>query len=85
MGAVRKARARLGTLLLESSLTFLGLGVDPTILSWRGMLAEGRTYLQTVWWIFVFSGLAILCTVLGLNLLGDWLRDLLDPTGRTNR
>lgn len=70
-------------ILLESSLTFLGLGVDPTIPSWGGMLAEGRTYLQTAWWISVFPGFAILLTVLGLNLLGDWLRDSLDPTGRT--
>ncbi len=70
-------------ILLESSLTFLGLGVDPTIPSWGGMLADGRTYLQNAWWVSVFPGLAILFTVLGLNLLGDWLRDLLDPTGRT--
>lgn len=72
-------------ILLESSLTFLGLGVDPSIPSWGGMLAEGRTYLQTAWWISVVPGMAILLTVLGLNLLGDWLRDTLDPTGRTNR
>lgn len=70
-------------ILLESSLTFLGLGVDPTIPSWGGMLADGRTYLQLAWWVSVFPGLAILLTVLGLNLLGDWLRDTLDPTGRT--
>lgn len=72
-------------ILLESSLTFLGLGVDPTIPSWGGMLADGRTYLQTGWWVSIFPGLAILFTVLGLNLLGDWLRDSLDPTGRTSR
>ena len=72
-------------ILLESCLTFLGLGVDPTIPSWGGMLADGRTYLQTAWWVSVFPGLAILLTVLGLNLLGDWLRDSLDPTGRTSR
>ncbi len=72
-------------ILLESSLTFLGLGVDPTIPSWGGMLADGRTYLQTAWWVSVFPGLAILLTVLGLNLLGDWLRDSLDPTGRISR
>lgn len=72
-------------ILLESSLTFLGLGVDPTIPSWGGMLADGRTYLQNAWWVSVFPGLAILLTVLGLNLLGDWLRDSLDPTGRTAR
>lgn len=72
-------------ILLESSLTFLGLGVDPLIPSWGGMLSDGRTYLQNAWWVSVFPGLAILLTVLGLNLLGDWLRDSLDPTGRTSR
>jgi peptide/nickel transport system permease protein len=70
-------------ILLESSLTFLGLGVDPLIPSWGGMLADGRTYLQSAWWVSVFPGLAIMLTVLGLNLLGDWLRDYLDPTGQT--
>ena len=69
-------------ILLESSLTFLGLGVDPLIPSWGGMLADGRTYMQTAWWISVFPGLAIMLTVLGLNLLGDWLRDRIDPTGK---
>ena len=69
-------------ILLESSLTFLGLGVDPLIPSWGGMLADGRTYLQTAWWVTVFPGLAIMLTVLGLNLLGDWLRDRLDPSGK---
>jgi peptide/nickel transport system permease protein len=66
-------------ILLESSLTFVGLGVDPTVPSWGGMLADGRTYMQTAWWITVFPGLAIMATVLGLNLIGDWLRDRLDP------
>lgn len=70
-------------ILLESSLTFLGLGIDPLIPSWGGMLADGRTYLQTAWWVSVFPGLAIMVTVLGLNLLGDWLRDLADPTTRS--
>lgn len=69
-------------ILLESSLTFLGLGIDPLTPSWGGMLADGRTYVQTAWWISVFPGLAIMLTVLGLNLLGDWLRDVLDPTGK---
>ena len=67
-------------ILLESSLTFLGIGVDPMTPSWGGMLADGRTYLQTAWWVSVFPGLAIMLCVLGLNLLGDWLRDKLDPT-----
>ncbi|WP_407062740.1 ABC transporter permease [Cohaesibacter marisflavi] len=71
-------------ILLESSLTFLGMGVDPTIPTWGGMLAEGRSYLQTAWWVSVFPGLAIMLTVLGLNLLGDWMRDQLDPTGKTS-
>ena len=70
-------------ILLESSLTFLGLGVDPMIPSWGGMLADGRTYLQNAWWVSVFPGLILLLLVLGLNLLGDWLRDRLDPMGRT--
>jgi peptide/nickel transport system permease protein len=69
-------------ILLESSLTFLGLGVDPQIPSWGGMLADGRNYLQTAWWVSVFPGLAIMLAVLGLNLLGDWLRDRLDPLGK---
>ena len=68
-------------ILLESSLTFLGLGIDPLTPSWGGMLADGRTYLQTAWWVSVFPGVAIMMTVLGLNLLGDWLRDRLDPRG----
>jgi len=72
-------------ILLESSLTFLGLGIDPSTPSWGGMLADGRTYLQTAWWVSVFPGLAILLTVLGLNLLGDWLRDSLDPSGRSSK
>lgn len=67
-------------ILLASSLSFLGLGVDPSIASWGGMLADGRTYMQTAWWVCVFPGVAIMLTVLGMNLLGDWLRDHLDPT-----
>lgn len=70
-------------ILLESGLTFLGLGVDPLVPSWGGMLADGRNYLQTAWWVAMFPGLAITLTVLGFNLLGDWLRDRLDPLGRS--
>jgi peptide/nickel transport system permease protein len=70
-------------ILLESSLTFLGMGVDVMVPSWGGMLADGRTYLQNAWWVSVFPGLILLLLVLGLNLFGDWLRDRLDPTGRT--
>jgi len=69
-------------IVLESSLSFLGLGVPPTIPSWGGMLADGRQYLDTAWWIGLFPGLAIVIAVLGVNLLGDGLRDALDPGGR---
>lgn len=72
-----------GNILLESSLTFLGLGIDPLVPSWGGMLSNGRNYLQTAWWMSLFPGLAIMITVLGLNLLGDWLRDYLDPRGQS--
>ncbi len=66
-------------ILLEASLTFLGLGVDPTIPSWGGMLADSRNYIESAWWTVTFPGLAIMFTVLGFNLLGDWLRDKYDP------
>jgi len=66
-------------ILLEAGLTFLGLGVDPSIPSWGGMLADGRTYVTNAWWVATFPGFAIMFTVLGVNLLGDWLRDELDP------
>ncbi|WKA56793.1 ABC transporter permease [Planococcus shixiaomingii] len=66
-------------ILLEASLTFLGLGVDPTIPSWGGMLADSRNYITSAWWTAVFPGVAIMLTVLGFNLLGDWLRDRYDP------
>lgn len=67
------------TILSEASLSFLGLGIDPSIPSWGQMLSDGRNYLQTQWWIAFLPGLAISITVLGINLFGDWLRDYLDP------
>jgi len=66
-------------ILLEASLSFLGLGVQPPTPSWGGMLATAREQLFTAPWISIFPGLAIFITVLGLNLLGDGLRDILDP------
>lgn len=66
-------------IILEASLSFLGLGVQPPTVSWGGMLSEGRDYLATSWWIATFPGIAITITVLGIIFLGDWLRDLLDP------
>jgi peptide/nickel transport system permease protein len=67
------------TILSEASLSFLGLGIDPSIPSWGQMLSDGRNYLNTQWWIAFLPGLAISITVLGINLFGDWLRDYLDP------
>jgi peptide/nickel transport system permease protein len=69
-------------ILLEASLTFIGLGVDPSIPAWGSMLADGRNYVDTAWWVATFPGFAIMFTVLGFNLLGDWLRDELDPNLR---
>jgi len=66
-------------ILLEASLSFLGLGVQPPTPSWGGMLATAREQLFTAPWISIFPGLAIFITVLGLNLFGDGLRDILDP------
>jgi peptide/nickel transport system permease protein len=63
----------------EASLSFLGLGVPPDIPTWGSMLADGRSYISTAWWLALFPGLAIFLTVLGINLLGDGLRDILDP------
>jgi peptide/nickel transport system permease protein len=65
--------------IAEASLSFLGLGIPPPEPSWGAMLDEGRNYLTTGWWLALFPGLAILLLVLGINLVGDWLRDALDP------
>jgi peptide/nickel transport system permease protein len=66
-------------IVIESALSFLGLGVQPPTPTWGGMLADGRVYITTAWWLATFPGLAILMTVLGINLFGDGLRDTLDP------
>ena len=66
-------------IVIESALSFLGLGVQPPAPTWGGMLADGRVYLTTAWWLATFPGFAILVTVLGINLFGDGLRDTLDP------
>jgi len=69
----------------EAGLGFLGLSVPPTVPSWGNMLAAGRKYLTSYPWIATFPGLAIMFTSLGMNLLGDWLRDVLDPRLRRAR
>jgi len=65
--------------LVESGLSFLGLGVQPPQASWGNILTDGKEYIEFAWWLSLFPGLAILLTVLGYNLLGEGLRDALDP------
>jgi peptide/nickel transport system permease protein len=66
-------------IIVEASLSFLGAGIPPPTPTWGSMIAEGRDYVATAWWVSFFPGLAILATVLSFNLFGDWLRDALDP------
>jgi peptide/nickel transport system permease protein len=68
--------------LLESTLSFLGVGVTPPTPTWGGMVSEGRSYVDTAWWIVVLPGFAITLFVLGANFLGDAMRDILDPKTR---
>ncbi|MCM2474553.1 ABC transporter permease [Rhizobium sp. CG5] len=72
-------------IIMDAALSFLGMGVQPPSPSWGRMLADGRVYITTAWWIVTFPGLAILFTVLSVNLLGDWLRDYFDPKLRSAR
>ncbi|CAN5501051.1 ABC transporter permease [soil metagenome] len=69
--------------LLEASLGFLGIGVQPPTPSWGSMIGEGREYLNTAWWIAVVPGVAIVLTTMTISLIGDWLLDVLDPTLRS--
>jgi len=66
-------------IIMEAALSFLGLGIQPPTPTWGGMLADGRVYLVTSWWLATFPGVVIMLVVLGINLLGNWLRDILDP------
>ncbi len=75
LGTVEVARA----IILESLLSFLGLGIQPPTPSWGTMLAEGRNYMLMQWWLAAFPGFAIFLSALGINLLGDALRDMTDP------
>jgi peptide/nickel transport system permease protein len=69
-------------IVLEATLSFLGLGVQPPTPSWGGMIHEGREYLDSAWWISTFPGFVLMATSLVVSRTGDWLRDLLDPTLR---
>jgi len=67
-------------IILESSLSFLGMGLPPVVPSWGGMINEGREFIWQAWWLETFPGIAIALTVSGLGVMGDYLRDRLDPT-----
>lgn len=68
------------TIILESTLSFLGLGIQPPTPSWGGMLGEGRGYLDSAWWIATFPGLFLMAVTLSVSRIGDWVRDVKDPT-----
>ncbi|MGY6409548.1 MAG: ABC transporter permease [Alkalilacustris sp.] len=70
------------TILLETGLSFLGLGIQPPLTSLGNMVGHGRDYLSSAWWIAVFPGLTIVLTTLAMSLIGDWVRDRMDPTLR---
>jgi peptide/nickel transport system permease protein len=72
-------------IIVEASLGFLGLGVQPPTPSWGNMLSDARAYVATAWWLPTFPGLAIALTCLSVNLVGDWIRDTLDPRLRNLR
>jgi peptide/nickel transport system permease protein len=72
-------------ILYEAALSYLGLGVPSSRITWGGMVADGRQTLMTAWWVSTIPGIAIVLTVLGFNLLGDWLRDRFDPVTRSRR
>ncbi len=71
--------AAASVIIIESELSFLGLGIQPPTPSWGGMIGDGKDYLANSWWVATFPGIAIMISVLGINFLGDWLRDILDP------
>ncbi len=66
-------------IVAEAAISFLGFGVQPPMASWGNMLNEGKTYIYNAWWMTTFPGLALVLTALSVNLVGDWLRDTLDP------
>src|SRR5262249_33247758 len=69
-------------IVAEAAISFLGFGVQPPTPAWGSMLSESRDYLYVAWWLAAFPGAALALTALGINLVGDWLRDVLDPKFR---
>ena len=74
-----------GTILTASGLSFIGLGAEANSAEWGKMISDGRSFFPTHWWMVTFPGLAILTTTLGFNLLGDGLRDVMDPRQRRSK
>jgi peptide/nickel transport system permease protein len=72
-------------IITESSLSFLGIGVKPSTPTWGSILADGRDYIRDAWWLTAFPGIATMVTVGSINVIGDWLRDYLDPKFRFER
>ncbi|HEX6512542.1 MAG TPA: ABC transporter permease subunit, partial [Chloroflexota bacterium] len=66
-------------IIMEASLSFLGLGIQPPTPAWGSMINDGRDQMLNAWWISTFPGLAVVCLVLAMNLLGEGLREILDP------
>jgi peptide/nickel transport system permease protein len=66
-------------IIIAAALSFIGLGIQPPVPEWGAMLSGGRSFIRNYWFMTVFPGLAIMVAVFGLNLLGDGLRDALDP------
>lgn len=84
--AIVLATLQLGVVIIaEATLSFLGVGVPPPTPTWGSVVAEGRSYIASAWWIVTFPGLTTMLTVLAINILGDWLRDRLDPRLRHAR
>ena len=78
--AIILATMEMGSAILsEASLTFLGMGVPPSIPTWGNMISSGRQYIYTAWWLTTLPGLAIFIVCLGINFIGDWARDIRDP------
>ena len=67
------------SILTEASLSFLGVGIQSPLISWGGMLSDGRALLATHWWVATFPGIMITIAILGITFMGNWLRDVLDP------